>query len=91
MSPKLVRRDLPDGSFVDISIELITSDRWRPHGVRYRFAWVEKGRCRVLFDNHHGKEDHCHIDDVEKSYSFESIEKLYDDFAAEVRNLGGLI
>lgn len=90
MSPKLARRDLPDGSFVEIAIDEIKPDRWRPHGVRYRFAW-EKGKCRVLFDNHHGKTDHCHIDDAEKSYKFESVERLYDDFAAEVRKLGGLI
>ena len=91
MSPKLARRDLPDGSFVDISIDTIEPDRWRPHGVRYRFAWVEKGQCRVLFDNHHGKQDHCHVDGVEQEYRFVSVEQLYDDFAAEIRNLGGLI
>ena len=91
MSPKLARRDLPDGSFIDIAIDEITPDRWRPHGIRYRFAWVEKGRCRVLFDNHHGKRDHCHINDVEKAYHFVNIEKLYDDFTAEIRALGGLV
>jgi hypothetical protein len=91
MSPKLARRDLTDGSFIDIAIDEIAADRWRPHGVRYRFAWVEKGKCRVLFDNHHGKQDHCHIDGIEREYHFVSVEKLYDDFAAEVRALGGLI
>ena len=58
---------------------------------KYRFAWVEKGACRVLFDNHRGKTDHCHIDGVEKPYEFLSVEKLYDDFVMETRNLGGLI
>ncbi|MCC7442927.1 MAG: hypothetical protein IT285_14940 [Bdellovibrionales bacterium] len=91
MSPKLARRDLPDGSFIEISIDEIPADRWRPHGVRYRFAWVEKGVCRVLFDNHHGKHDHMHVDGVERKYRLVSIERLYDDFAAEFRNLGGLV
>ncbi|MBI2606084.1 MAG: hypothetical protein HYW49_08395 [Deltaproteobacteria bacterium] len=91
MSPKLARRDLPDGSFIDIAIDEIKPDRWRPHGVRYRFAWIEKGTCRVLFDNHHGKQDHCHVDGIEKIYEFISIEKLYDDFTSEIRNLGGLV
>ena len=91
MSPKFARRDLPDGSFVDIAIDQIKPDRWRPHGIKYRFSWVEKGVCRVLFDNHRGKTDHCHIDGVEKNYQFVSIEKLYDDFTAEIRRLGGLI
>lgn len=91
MSPRLARRDLPDGSFIDISIDPIKADKWRPHGIKYRFAWVEEGICRVLFDNHVGKTDHCHIDGVEKPYHFMSIEKLYDDFIAEIRNSGGLI
>ena len=91
MSPKLARPDLPDGSFIDISIDEIAPDRWRPHGVRYRFAWIDKGVCRVLFDNHHGKHDHLHIDGVEMEYRFISVEKLYDDFTSEIRSLGGLV
>jgi len=91
MSPKLARRDLGDGSFVDISLGPIKPDKWRPHGIKYRFAWVERGVCRVLYDNHSGKTDHCHIDGVERLYKFVSIETLYDDFAVEIRKLGGLI
>ena len=34
MSPKLDRVELPDGSFVDGSIEKIAPDQWMPHGVR---------------------------------------------------------
>ena len=86
-----MRRDLPDGSIIDIAVDEIPPDRWRPHGVRYWFAWIEKGKRRILFDNHHGTQDHCHSDDAENPYQFVSIEKLYDDFTAEIRNLGGLI
>ena len=91
MSPKLARRDLPDGSFIEIAIDQIKPDRWRPHGIRYRFAWIDKSVCRVLFDNHSGKTDHCHIDGVEKPYQLVSVEQLYDDFMTEIRDLGGLI
>lgn len=89
MSPKLERTDLPDGSSVDASIERIAPDRWRPHGVRYRLAWVQDGRCRVLFDNHHGKQDHCHVDDKEFPYTFTTVERLARDFAELVGKLGG--
>ena len=34
---------LSDGSFIEGSIEAITPDRWRPHGVRYRLAWIQEG------------------------------------------------
>lgn len=40
MSPKLARRELSDGSFIEIALDRIPQDRWRPHGIRYRFAWV---------------------------------------------------
>lgn len=89
MSPRLEREYLSDGSYLDGSVESIQSDRWRPHGVRYRLAWIEKGRCRVLFDNHHGKTDHCHVDGKETAYEYSSVDKLYEDFRAEIRKLGG--
>lgn len=31
------------------------------------------------------------LDEIEQQYSFVSVEQLYDDFTAAVRNLGGLI
>ena len=70
-------------------IEQIKPDKWRPHGVRYRLAWIQNDTCRVLFDNHFGKIDHCHIDGIEKDYEFLSVEKLIDDFRKEIRKLGG--
>ena len=91
MSPKLNREILSDGSFVDGSIEQIAPDQWRPHGVRYRLAWVQDGERRVLFDNHHGKGDHFHIDDAEYSYTFRSIDELARDFAEQIRKLGGQV
>ena len=85
------RAYLPDLSFIEWSLAEIKPDRWRLHGVKYRMAWVQAGACRVLFDNHHGKGDHVHIDGVEKPYKFESFAKLKADFEQEVRKLGGRI
>lgn len=85
-----VRTTLPDGSYVDWAITRIQADRWRPHGIRYRIAWIQSDECRVLFDNHHGKHDHCHIDGVERDYEFATVEQLWADFSSEVRKLGGL-
>jgi hypothetical protein len=85
------RAYLADLSFVEWSLIEIKPDHWRPHGVRYRMAWIQNGVCRVLFDNHHGKGDHAHIDGVEKVYVFESFVKLKEDFEREVRKLGGSV
>jgi len=86
-----VRMALPDGSYVDWSLHRIKPDKWRPHGVRYRLSWVQNGDCRVLFDNHHGKRDHCHLDGVERDYDFTSPEILWSDFLGEIRRLGGQV
>ena len=91
MSPRLERVPLADGSFIEGSIEVIRPDHWRPHGVRYRLAWIQNNECRALFDNHHGKTDHFHVDGKEHSYTFVSVAQLKQDFAAEVRKLGGLL
>lgn len=74
---------------MDISIFPIKPDQWRPHGARYRLAWIKNGKCRVLFDNHHGKKDHFHVDDEEYPYEFKSVRQLRLDFEAQVRKLGG--
>lgn len=84
------RYALPDGSFIDWQIKSIRPDRWRKHGVRYRLAWVQNGVCRVLFDNHHGKQDHVHLDGVERAYQFISVRRLWSDFFIAIRSLGGL-
>lgn len=85
------RKRLADSSFVDASVEIIKPDRWRPHGVRYRIAWIQGGRCRVLFDNHHGKADHFHVDGAEHEYNFQGIAQLFEDFDQLVAMLGGRI
>lgn len=91
MSPKFARKFLADGSYLDISIFPIRPDRWRPHGVRYRLAWIKAGKCRVLFDNHHGKHDHVHVDGKERLYVFTTVQQLRLDFETEIVRLGGVL
>ncbi len=86
-----VRRVLVDGSFIEYSVTKIRADKYRPHGVRYRLAWIQGGRCRVLFDNHHGKTDHFHVDGKEQGYVFRTVEALFDAFLTEVKKLGGAL
>lgn len=82
------RQVLADGSFVEWSLSPIRPDKWRPHGVKYRLAWIEKKRCRLLFDNHTGKGDHFHRDGEEFPYRFESVKRLRQDFESELRKMG---
>jgi hypothetical protein len=89
MGKSSFRKTLADGSFIHITLAAIKPDKWRPHGVKYRYAWIQNGICRVLFDNHHGKKDHMHVDGAETYFTFESIQDLETRFEAEIRRLGG--
>jgi hypothetical protein len=54
------------------------------HGYKYRLVYVKSG-VRVLgFDNERGKGDHKHLGGVELPYRFVDVEKLIEDFIAEV-------
>ncbi|MEJ2632447.1 MAG: DUF6516 family protein [Acidihalobacter sp.] len=54
------------------------------HAFKYRLVYVVHGRRVVGFDNERGKGDHCHIDGEERPYTFTDIERLTEDFIAEV-------
>lgn len=50
----------------------------------YRLVYVVNGKRVIGVDNERGKGDHWHIDGKERSYSFSTVEKLVDDFLADV-------
>lgn len=54
------------------------------HAFKYSLYFGRKGERIVSFDNERGKGDHCHIDGVERPYSFATIERLIEDFIAIV-------
>jgi len=54
------------------------------HGYKYRLVYVVGGKRVIGFDNERGKGDHCHIDDEERAYRFINIDRLIEDFIAEV-------
>ena len=60
--------------------------RDRPHGLKYRLHFGEKGgSCIVRYDNEDGKGDHRHYGIKEVPYLFVSIEQLIADFLKDVR------
>jgi hypothetical protein len=54
------------------------------HTFKYRAAYAIDGVRVVGFDNERGKGDHCHVQGVERSYTFVSVEQLIEDFIAAV-------
>lgn len=54
------------------------------YGFKYRLYYGLAGRRVVGFDNERGKGDHCHLDGHQVAYDFVSVERLIEDFIAEV-------
>jgi hypothetical protein len=79
------RRTYEDGSFIEVVVwALPRQDPERPHGLKYRLAYVRDGHRLIAYDNERGKSDHRHFGDVEAPYAFQSLETLLDDFFRDV-------
>jgi hypothetical protein len=84
------RIDYDDGSIVEMVL-------WRTptpvpptaHGLKYSLFYGRRGVRDVGYDNERGKGDHRHFQGVETPYRFVSVEKLMEDFWADVRALRG--
>ena len=62
----------------------------RPHRIKYRLhCGGRDGVCLVRYDNETGKGDHRHYGGLEEEYTFVSLERLLQDFAADVERLTG--
>ena len=74
-----------DGSIVEIVIwELRQPLPPCAHRYKYRMYFGLNGVSRVRYDNERGKGDHRHIGSEEFEYTFTSLEKLLEDFKADV-------
>jgi len=74
-----------DGAITEMEIyQLPEPDKYRPHGIKYRLYYGRAGKNLVRYDNHPGKGDHKHIGEREEAYAFVSVEKLIEDFFADV-------
>ena len=54
------------------------------HFFKYRAVFIVHGHRVIGFDNERGKGDHCHLDGIEMTYPFTTVEQLIEDFIAAV-------
>lgn len=74
-----------DGSLVEMVI-------WRlpaplppsRHDYKYRLVYIVDGQHIIGYDNERGKGDHMHLAGEKFPYHFISLERLVEDFIAEV-------
>lgn len=93
MKARLIIRDrrlFDDGALIDMVIWLVPEPvPPTDHGLKYRLYYGRDGRRIVGYDNERGKGDHRHLEDREEPYVFVSLERLLDDFEADVVRLRG--
>jgi hypothetical protein len=89
MRAEVIRRAktvFPDGSIVEMVIwKLPHPVAGSAHNYKYRLFFGRNGARLVGYDNERGKGDHRHLDGQEIPYAFTSVEKLVQDFLADVR------
>ena len=77
------------GNTVEIKLwRLAGANTDKPHGYRYSLAYIVHGDRVIGYDNGEGKGDHRHYRGKEEPYHFESIDRLFDDFYADIRRHG---
>ncbi len=84
---------ISDGSIMEIVIwQLPYTTMERPHGLKYRLNYsLPNGKSLIRYDNELFKGDHKHINGIELSYVFKTIEELFADFFSDITTNGGLL
>jgi len=78
-------RTYDDGAIMEIRVWKVPSSvPGSAHAFKYRLFYGYPGRRVIGYDNERGKGDHKHLEEREVPYAFESLDKLIDDFLAEV-------
>lgn len=64
----------------------VPRDEKNPDGIRYRLVYIPAGRRTpaVLYDNHHPKGHHKHLDGQEIAYEYAGFESLLEDFQRDI-------
>lgn len=72
---------------IEVKVWAVPKTVDRPHGFKYSLVYI-KDNIRVIgYDNAEGKGDHRHYGDKEMPYKFRGIDKLFEDFYKDLREV----
>jgi hypothetical protein len=79
------------GNLREMVIWRVKPNPRQPEGLRYRLALIRAGERTpaVIYDNHHPKGHHRHIEGIEEPYAFIDLDHLIADFMAHVMRATG--
>jgi hypothetical protein len=86
------KRELFNRYVIEMTIHDVGQSIRYPVGIKYGlfFFDFDTGK-KVLFDNHHPKGPHIHLDQKELPYSYSNDERLIEDFKASVLEHTGVV
>ncbi|MEA1935081.1 MAG: DUF6516 family protein, partial [Thermodesulfobacteriota bacterium] len=76
-----------NGDILEIKIWQIPKSKDKPHGFKYSFAYIRRGKRLFGYDNAERKGDHKHVGNREIPYQFKSVDQLFADFHRDIINL----
>ncbi len=81
---------LPDGGIVEMVIWQVPQPvPPTEHLLKYRLYYGKDGRRIVGYDNERGKGDRRHFQGVESRYLFVDVDRLVEDFLADIAKARG--
>ena len=87
---RIERLVFEDGSFLEGTITQFAATPEQPAGLDYRLAYVgSDGAVLLLYDNQGGHPPHRHVRGRRGPYTFADVDRLVDDFLADVVRLRG--
>jgi hypothetical protein len=73
-----------DDNIVEIKVWSVPVTKDKPHGYKYSLVYIKSGERIVGYDNAEGRGDHRHYRGKEEPYEFADLDKLLQDFYADV-------
>lgn len=72
------------GGIVEMKVYEVPRTASTPQGYKYSLVYVLNGQRLIGYDNHEQKRDHRYYRAETSPYAFSSIDRLVDDFLADV-------
>lgn len=79
-----MKRGYEDGAIAQARVWRLPASPGSVPGLKYSLFYGYPGRRVLGYDNERGKGHHRHIGDREEQYAFVSVERLLEDFWADV-------
>ncbi|WP_333652298.1 toxin-antitoxin system TumE family protein [Dissulfurispira sp.] len=75
------------GGIVGVKVWAVPKSADKPHEYKYSSVYIRRGKRILGYDNAERKGDHRHYKDKEMPYNFKGIDKLFEDFYRDLREV----